>query len=83
MLLKHYGGAPASVNDVQMDQWTLEEFAAHVQYMQDFAARLEATGGFVDGRALSWQGSFLRSDGEGRPLVNDGPLAEMKDLIAG
>jgi hypothetical protein len=41
LLLKHYRGAPASVNDVPMDQWTPEELSAHVQYMQDFAARLE------------------------------------------
>ena len=25
LLLKHYRGAPASVNDVPMDQWTPEE----------------------------------------------------------
>jgi hypothetical protein len=83
LLLKHYRGAPASVNDVQMDQWTPEELAAHVQYMQDFAARLEATGEFVDSQALSPQGTFVRSDGEGRPPVTDGPFAETKDLIAG
>ncbi|GAF49389.1 hypothetical protein C8E05_7035 [Rhodococcus wratislaviensis] len=41
LLLKHYRGAPASVNDVPMDQWTPEEISAHVQYMNDFAARLE------------------------------------------
>ena len=48
LLLKHYRGAPAPVNDVPMDQWTPEEFSAHVQYMHDFAARLEGTGEFVD-----------------------------------
>jgi hypothetical protein len=41
LLLKHYRGAPAAVNDVPMDQWTPEEIDAHVAYMQDFAARLE------------------------------------------
>src|SRR5438105_5276317 len=40
LLLKHYRGAPASVNDVPMEQWTPEELSAHVQYMDDFAARL-------------------------------------------
>ena len=48
LLLKHYRGAPAPVNDVPMDQWTPEEVEAHVQYMRDFAARLEGTGEFVD-----------------------------------
>src|ERR687892_116691 len=83
LLLKHYRGAPAPVNDVPMDRWTPEELTAHVQYMEDFAARLEATGEFVDHRALSPQGTFVRSNGDGRPPVTDGPFAETKDLIAG
>src|SRR5688572_13469504 len=83
LLLKHYRGAPAAVNDVPMDQWTPEELSAHVQYMKDFAARLEGTGEFVDEQALSPEGTFVRYDGEGRPPVTDGPFAETKDLIAG
>ena len=83
LLLKHYRGAPAAVNDVPMDRWTPEELTAHVQYMEDFAAQLEETGEFVDHRALSPQGTFVRSDGAGRPPVTDGPFAETKDLIAG
>jgi hypothetical protein len=83
LLLKHYRGAPASVNDVPMDQWTPEELSAHVRYMEDFAARLEAAGEFVEHLALSPEGTFVRYDGEGRPPVTDGPFAETKDLIAG
>ncbi|CAL9401092.1 hypothetical protein SUDANB121_01473 [Nocardiopsis dassonvillei] len=83
LLLKHYRGAPASVNDVPMDRWTPEEITAHVRYMEDFAERLQNTGEFVDSQALSPQGTFVRSDGEGRPPVTDGPFAETKDLIAG
>ncbi|WP_280298169.1 YciI family protein [Nocardia neocaledoniensis] len=83
LLLKHYRGAPASVNDVPMDRWTPEEITAHVQYMQDFADKLESTGEYVDSQALSPQGTFVRSDGAGRPPVTDGPFAETKDLIAG
>ena len=41
LLLKHYRGAPAPVNDVPMGQWTPEEVDAHVQLMHDIAARLE------------------------------------------
>src|ERR671929_1073678 len=48
LLLKHYRGAPAPVNNVPMDQWTPEEISVHVQYMRDFAARLEETGKFLD-----------------------------------
>ncbi|MFI6083779.1 YciI family protein [Streptomyces sp. NPDC051217] len=83
LLLKHYRGAPASVNDVPMAQWKPDEITAHVQYMRDFATRLEGTGEFVDSQALSDTGTFVRYDGEGRPPVTDGPFAETKDLIAG
>jgi hypothetical protein len=83
LLLKHYRGAPAPVNDVPSEEWAPGEWTAHVQYMQDFAARLEATGEFVEHRALSPQGTWVRSDGDGRPPVTDGPFAETKDLIAG
>ncbi|GAA2814389.1 YciI family protein [Nonomuraea dietziae] len=82
LILQHYRGAPATVNDVPMDRWTLSELSAHNQYMRDFADRLEDTGEFVDRQALSPQGTFVRFDGEGRPPVTDGPFAETKDLIA-
>ena len=51
--------------------------------MNDFPARLEGTGEFVDAQALSPAGAFVRYDGEERPPVTDGPFAETKDLIAG
>ncbi|OKK21930.1 hypothetical protein AMK16_01390 [Streptomyces sp. CB00455] len=83
LMLKHYRGAPAALNDVPMDRWTPREVSDHVQYMHDFAARLQETGEFVDGQGLSPEGTFVRYDGEGRPPVTDGPFAETKDLIAG
>jgi hypothetical protein len=82
LMLKHYRGAPAAVNDVPMDQWTPDEVAAHMRYMCDFADRLVETGEFVSSQALSPEGTFVRSDGAGQP-VTDGPFAETKDLIAG
>ena len=83
LFLKHYRGAPAPINDVPMDQWTPEEFSAHIKYMQDFADRLKVTGEYVDDQALSPGGAWVRYDGEGRPPITDGPFAETKDLIAG
>ena len=83
LLLKHYRGAPAPVNDVPMDKWSPDEVEAHIQFMQDFANRLERTGEFIDGQALAPDGVWVRSDGAGRPPVTDGPFAETKDLIAG
>jgi hypothetical protein len=84
LMLKHYRGGPTPVVDGEpMEKWTPEEVDAHVQYMQDFADRLQETGEFVDSQALSAEGTFVRYDGEGRPPVTDGPFAETKDLIAG
>ena len=83
LLLKHYRGAPAPENDIPMDQWTQDEIQDHIRYMQDFATKLEGTGEFVDGQALSPDGVWVRSDADGGEAVVDGPFAETKDLIAG
>ena len=84
LLLKHYRGAPTPAGAAEtMEHWTPEEVDAHIQYMRDFAVRLRKTGEFVDERALSPKGAWVRGDGEGRPPVTDGPFAETKDLIAG
>ncbi len=83
LLLKHYRGAPASVKDIPMDQWTPDEVEAHCQFMSDFATRLEGTGEFVDSQALSPEGTWVQYGGEGQAPVTDGPFAETKDLIAG
>lgn len=84
LLLKHYRGGPEPAVDLApMDQWAPQEIEAHIQFMRDFAARLEGSGEYVDGQALAPDGAFVRYDGEGRPPVVDGPFAETKDLIAG
>ncbi len=83
LLLKHYRGGLPAVNDIPMDKWSPDEVEAHIKYMNDFAAKLETTGEFIDGQALSPDGVWVRSDGQGRPPVTDGPFAETKDLIAG
>src|SRR6476619_3455539 len=83
LLLKHYRGAPAPVNNVPMDQWTPDEVEAHIKFMNDFAGRLESTGEFLDGQALSPAGAWVRYDGDVRPPVTDGLFADTKDLIAG
>ena len=83
LLLKHYRGAPAAVNDVSMEHWTPEEVTANIRYMNDFADKLREAGEYVDGQALAPDGMWVRYDGEGRAPVTDGPFAETKDLIAG
>ncbi|NUP50753.1 MAG: hypothetical protein HOW97_26100 [Catenulispora sp.] len=84
LILKHYQGGPTPTVDYPpMDQWTPEEVDAHVQYMNDFGARLKESGEFVDVQGLLPSGAFIRYGGQGEPPVTDGPFAETKDLIAG
>jgi hypothetical protein len=83
LLLKHYRGAPPAVNNVPLDQWSPEEIEAHVDYLNDFAKRIEATGEFVDSQPLSPDGMWVRYGGASGPPMTDGPFAETKDLIAG
>jgi len=85
LLLKHYRGGPKRmpIGDIPMDQWTPEEVSAHMSFMHHVADTLRESGEFVEGQALSPEGTFVRYDGEGRPPVTDGPFAESKELIAG
>lgn len=85
LLLKHYrrNAGPDDLVGIPMEQWSPAEIDDHLRYMNDFAARLESSGEFVDGQALSPEGTFVRYDGADRPPVTDGPFAETKDLIAG
>lgn len=64
LLLKHYRGALKGLNDVPMEQWAPEESEAHLQYMADFATRLEGTGEYVDGQALSPEGTLSGTTGK-------------------
>lgn len=53
-----------------------------MQYMRDFAAKLQETGEFVDSQALSAEGTFVRYDGPGRPPVTDEPSETLlRELI--
>src|SRR5438309_10196620 len=83
LLLKHYRGAPTPVNDVPMDQWKPDEVEAHIRFMNDFAARHESSGEFIEAQALSPDGARVRYDGEGRPPATDGPFAAAQDHIVG
>ena len=85
LLLKHYRGGPerSTQGNVPMEEWTPQEISDHLAFMDHVADVLRERGEFVDGQALSPEGTFVRFDAEGKPPVTDGPFAETKDLIAG
>ena len=85
LLLKHYRGGPEPTQegDIPMQEWTPQEITDHIAFMDHVADVLRDRGEYVDGQALSPEGTFVRFDAEGKPPVTDGPFAETKDLIAG
>ena len=84
LLLKHYRGAPDAVNNVPMDQWKPDEVDAHIQFMNDFAERLERSGEYVDSQALTPAQTWVRYGGpDAAPVTTDGPLPETSDRVAG
>ena len=84
LLLKHYRGAPAAVNDVPDGPVDARgDLGPHPVHAATSRPGWRSSGEFVDAQALAPEGTFVRYDGEGRPPVTDGPFAETKDLIAG
>ena len=85
LLLKHYRGGPDPLDtDVPFDQWTPEEFDAHMAFQHDIARVLQENGEFVDAQALTQDGAWVRYGGpDAAPVVTDGPFAEAKEVVAG
>ena len=85
LLLKHYRGGPEPMpqGSIPMQEWAPQEITDHIAFMDHVADVLRDRGEYVDGQAVSPEGTFVRFDAEGKPPVTDGPFAETKDLIAG
>ena len=85
LLLVHYRGGPEPHHPVPpMDQWAPEDVDAHVAFIRHITETLEASGEFVDVRALTPARTWVRFDGaDAAPVVTDGPHPETSDLVAG
>ena len=68
LLLKHYRGGPERRpnSSTSMDQWSPEEISDHIGFMDHVADTLRERGEFVEGQALSPEGTFVRYDGDGQ-----------------
>jgi hypothetical protein len=82
MLMMH---APKSTGDYQVNNWTPEEFNAHIAFMHQFNAKLTAAGELVgaEGLAPPGQARVVRAGKNGQPAVTDGPFPEAKEFLAG
>lgn len=75
---------PRGTGDYQINQWTPEAFAAHIQFMKDLNRDLKKAGEFVEAQGLTppGQAKIVRYGG-GKPIVSDGPFPESKEFLAG
>ncbi|HEX8275458.1 MAG TPA: YciI family protein [Longimicrobiaceae bacterium] len=81
MLMMH---APRGTGDYQVDQWSPEDFQAHIAFMHRFNRELTESGEWADAQGLASPGEarLVRAGGDGAP-VTDGPFPEAKEFLAG
>ena len=81
MMMMH---APRGTGDYRINDWSPEDFQAHMAFMHRFNAELTAAGEWVDGQGLAAPGEakLVRAGRDGAP-VTDGPFPESKEFLAG
>lgn len=81
MLMMH---APRGTGDYAVNNWSPQDFQAHIGFMHQLNAELTASGEWVDGQGLAAPGEarLVRAGNDGAP-VTDGPFAEAKEFLAG
>lgn len=81
MMMMH---APRGSGDYQINDWSPEDFKAHIAFMHQYNKELMAAGEWVDGQGLTPPGDakLVRAGKDGAPIT-DGPFAESKEFLAG
>ncbi|MEO8620836.1 MAG: YciI family protein [bacterium] len=81
MLMMH---APKGEGDWQINNWTPEDFTAHMAFMHQYNKELTEAGEWVDGQGLAMpaEAKVVRAGKDGAPIT-DGPFAESKEFLAG
>jgi hypothetical protein len=76
--------APRSTGDYQINDWSPEDFKAHIAFMHRFNKELVAAGELVDAQGLSapGQAKLVRAGQDGAPIT-DGVFPESKEFLAG
>jgi hypothetical protein len=82
MLMMH---TPPGGTYYQINEWSPDDFKAHIQYMKDLNKGLREAGEFVlaEGLAPPGQAKLVRADKKGGKPITDGPFAESKEFLAG
>ncbi|MDV5147113.1 YciI family protein [Streptomyces sp. SBC-4] len=65
--------------------WSKADLKAMFEHMNAINTELTAKGEMLDGQGLAAPSTtrFVTVDGDGRPVVTDGPYAETKEVLAG
>lgn len=81
MLMMH---VPAGLAEYQINEWSPDDFKAHIDFMRRFNQDLSAAGEFVGAEGLSAPGEakLVRAGKNGVPIT-DGPFPESKEFLAG
>ena len=81
MLMMH---APAGSGDWQINNWSPEDFKAHMAFMHQYNKELKEAGELVgvEGLAPPGEAKVVRAAKDGSPIT-DGPFAESKEFLAG
>lgn len=82
MLMMH---APSETGGYQVDDWSAEDFQAHLAFMHRLNQDLTAAGELVGAEGLGMPGDakVVRADANGAPAVTDGPFPEAKEFLVG
>jgi hypothetical protein len=81
MLMMH---APAGTGDYKVNDWSPEDFKAHIGFMHQFNKNLMEGGEWADAQGLAAPGEarLVRASADGTPIT-DGPFPEAKEFLAG
>lgn len=76
---------PAGTGDYQIDEWSPEDFKAHIEFMRDLNIELKQAGELVgaEGLAPPVDAKLVRAPKNGGPPATDGVFAESKEFLAG
>lgn len=76
--------APAGDGGYRINDWSPEDFKAHMAFMHQFNAEIRSSGEFVLGEGLTPpRDARLVKAGKDLTPVTDGPFAESKEFLAG
>jgi len=83
MLMMHVPAAAPQGAGIQA--WSQDDVKAHMGFMHALNTDLKSSGEFIDAQGLDFppRPRIVRAQGNGTPLVTDGPFVETKELLVG